>query len=107
MRHQDRNYSDLRGGEQVPALNERVVALQAPGAEAGGQRHLGGGAGWGAGAAAGLAAGDQGAQAALGGVVGAWHAGVAHEAEQVGQVRRDPGTQPALRCRCIRRERRT
>ena len=64
------NCSDLRLGEEGAALGQGVQSLQPPGAEQGGQGHLGGRAGRGAGAAADLARRDQMAQAALGGVVG-------------------------------------
>ena len=81
-----RNCSDLRLDEEGAALGKGVQPVQPPGAEEGGERHLGGGAGGGAGAAADLAGCHQMAQAALGGVVGGGDSGVFDEDEERAQV---------------------
>ena len=86
--------SDL-WGEELAAGEVGVRAPGAPGAEAGGEGHLGGGADRGAGAAGDLAGGGEVAEAALGGGVVGRDAGLALDGEQLAEVADDPGAERA------------
>src|SRR5579884_2744830 len=91
------NCSPLGGGEESLAFLEGVEAPRPPGAEEGGYGQQRRAAGRRAGAAADLAGHDEGAQAALGGVVGGGDRRVGHEDEECLQVLVDALAERALR----------